>query len=90
MAKLFVGQPVRFVKERISRGYLGREARIYAIGPGLTDKNGNPCDLYIRFECGFETAVMVWQVEPILPEGHKPCEEAFTKELSDLLSKVVA
>lgn len=91
-----MGQRVRVVACRIAHEVVGKEAtiiafddcahgydgRIYAGYDLDIDGVGRRCPLR-----GFLFCFEAHRLEPILPEGHKPCEEQFKRDLDRLLER---
>lgn len=93
MTKFFVGQMVRIVRCSFHHHYLGREARITAIGESAIDRsNGRLIHGTIQLDFvvdGYGRACATAdQLEPILPEGSAPSEYSFS-ELMDSLRETV-
>ena len=89
MHNLFVGQLVRIVCD--FSVFDGAETRIIGLDvPGWDDEFGEYRGVQVDlvFEGG-PVAFECYEVEPILPEGHKPSEFSFS-ELMDNLGVVVA
>lgn len=88
MAKFFVGQRVRIVGATLSKQLIGTEVRVRALdvpawSPALGDYVGVETDAINAVGNAFVAAD--GQLEPILPEGHRPSE--FTT-LADLLESL--
>ena len=93
MSRFFVGQRVRLVRPTnpINMGIEGRFER-YADTPrgtrmsnGCTEIEGK-CFVHYRGDPA-GSVEHTDRLEPILPEGHKPCEEQFKRDLDRLLER---
>ena len=86
MATYFVGQRVRIVKTA-SRKYLGCEARIWdharVTGEWRLDVDGHGR----RWPSGRYFTADEDQIEPILPDGHRACDDDFKRDLDRLLER---
>lgn len=87
MATFFVGQRVRHVRSVTGLVPVGVEGRVAAIG--MMTMQG-PTDLGVVWDGFGLYGADVDQVEPILPEGHRPCDTEFKRDLDRLLEGVAA
>lgn len=97
MSRFFVGQRVRVVSAATlgSAHRVGTEDVVSARYGFLTFSNGDEGVAYsLLGDSDYDRSCMpgwaAWmgdQLEPILPEGHKGCDEDFKRDLDKLLSK---
>lgn len=88
MARFYAGQRARVV--RVRRGFgpgwrVGAEVRV--VSRVLESPLGTISDYCVRCSDGSLAYPLQSQLEPILPEGHKPCEEQFKRDLDRLLER---
>lgn len=96
MAKFFVGQRVRILFSQGWPELAGQEGRIIRAVSHGQDDVGPTSEWNVAPDCwGTHIAPVIGvnggeyfapnseQLEPILPEGHKPCEESFKEELDN-------
>ena len=100
MSRFFVGQRVRLARgvDGISPPSRVAEGRIYKFG--LTQAgyvfpdgsvNPNDCDCYVNWDgIAGPHSQHTNQLEPILPEGSRTCDEDFKRDLDKLLEGVQA
>lgn len=85
MAKFFAGLRVKLVKPAHPEN-IGKTGVISAM---FEERAGNVysvnCDVNWDdfLPAGFASVTHTDRLEPILPEGHKPCEESFKEELDN-------
>lgn len=98
MSKFFVGQRVRLAWKSsfaTSLAPIGVTGVIKAIGPRMPGHYFEGCiftdetDCLVVWDYSAETCGCIFpQLEPILPEGHRPCDESFKRELDKLLEAI--
>ena len=103
MSRFFVGQRVRLARPEnpANLGATGRITQLGHWPVGSVGLSGRKClanfDCYIDWDCPVVATLFgtkedkahasQHQLEPILPEGHKPCEEQFKRDLDRLLER---
>jgi hypothetical protein len=90
MATFYVGQRVRVVGADVSKFLIGRETRVtgqLTLGRGKNDTSfyGYPTDLRNWCDCVFIARPEF--LEPILPDGHRACDDDFKRDLDKLLER---
>lgn len=93
MSRFFVGQRVRVVRvEDTDPPILGHEAVVTSINYC----GGDPDPLYGLDIAPFWEDQIYWygfasgDLEPILPSGHRPCEDQFKRDLDKMLEGLAA
>lgn len=103
MATFFVGQRVRMARPFYPEN-LGRQGRIRELGIGVQCQDGGYANCAVDWDDGQRDAITVYhesggrwrrwthtsQLEPILPDGHRACDEDFKRDLDRLLEGVAA
>jgi len=82
MSRFFVGQRVRFIRARTMCGalYQGLAARIILAQPSMLLQED--ADFGIQIEGSSESgAVREWQIEPIVPDGHRASDYSLAELL---------
>lgn len=89
MATFFVGQRVRCVKT-LGGGCLGREGRVLEVDASGVTKSPARMVFYgngLLVDHGYPTLGPPECWEPILPDGHRACDEDFKRDLDRLLER---